>query len=49
MARQMGFAASAHTNLDEALGGIASPSRVLVFGSLYLAGVVLSLNGPLPD
>ena len=24
-------------------------ARVLVFGSLYLAGELLALNGPLPD
>ena len=49
LAREMGFAASAHATLDEALAGIAARTRILVFGSLYLAGVVLALNGPLPD
>ncbi len=49
VARHMGFAASAHADLDEALAAIDHPVRVLVFGSLYLAGVALSSNGSLPD
>ncbi len=28
---------------------LRKPARVLVFGSLYLAGELLALNGPLPD
>jgi len=48
LARDMGFAASSHPDLDEALAAISAPARVLVFGSLYLAGVALSLDGSLP-
>ncbi|HXH00285.1 MAG TPA: folylpolyglutamate synthase/dihydrofolate synthase family protein [Sphingomicrobium sp.] len=49
MAHDLGFAASAHQNLDEALAAVTAPARVLVFGSLYLAGLALSLYGSLPD
>jgi dihydrofolate synthase/folylpolyglutamate synthase len=49
MALAMGFTASPHQSIVEALGAIATPSRVLVFGSLYLAGEALSLDGTLPD
>ncbi len=48
-AQAMGFRASAHADLEAALAAIAAPARVLVFGSLYLAGVALSSNGSLPD
>jgi dihydrofolate synthase/folylpolyglutamate synthase len=49
LAAGMGFPANAHTDLHTALGAIANPARVLIFGSLYLAGVALSANGSLPD
>lgn len=49
MARAMGFTASPHQSIGDALGAIGAPSRVLVFGSLYLAGAALSLGGSLPD
>ncbi len=49
LAQGLGFAASPHANLASALAAIAKPSRVLIFGSLYLAGVALSANGSLPD
>ena len=49
MATTMGITASAHSDISEALCAIAVPSRVLIFGSLYLAGEALSLNGTLPD
>jgi dihydrofolate synthase/folylpolyglutamate synthase len=49
MARGMGFAASPHPDLESALAAIGEPARILVFGSLYLAGVALSANGSLPD
>jgi folylpolyglutamate synthase/dihydropteroate synthase len=45
----MGFATRAHRSISDALIGIRKRSRVLVFGSLYLAGEALSLNGTLPD
>ena len=49
MARTAGFEAEPRGNLDCALAAIAAPARVLVFGSLYLAGVALAANGSLPD
>ena len=49
MAAGMGYEASAHADLDAALAAITQPARVLVFGSLYLAGVALASNGSLPD
>ena len=49
MAQAMGFSASPSPDLRSALAAISDPMRVLIFGSLYLAGVALSLNGTLPD
>ena len=49
MASSMGFSASPKLGLADALTALANPARVLVFGSLYLAGEALSLNGSLPD
>jgi dihydrofolate synthase / folylpolyglutamate synthase len=49
MAQVMGFSASPSPDLRSALAAISDPMRVLIFGSLYLAGVALSLNGTLPD
>jgi dihydrofolate synthase/folylpolyglutamate synthase len=45
LANTMGFDALAHTTLNDALGAIRSPARVLLFGSLYLAGEALAANG----
>jgi len=49
LATEMGFATRAHRSISDALIGLRKRSRVLVFGSLYLAGEALSLNGTLPD
>jgi dihydrofolate synthase / folylpolyglutamate synthase len=49
LAREFGFEATANSTLDEALGRVKQPSRVLIFGSLYLAGEVLRANGEIPD
>jgi folylpolyglutamate synthase/dihydropteroate synthase len=49
MATEMGFAARAHRSISDALISRGKRARVLVFGSLYLAGEALSLNGSLPD
>ena len=49
LARSMGFRATAHATLDDALAAIAAPTRVLLFGSLYLAGEALAANGQAPD
>jgi dihydrofolate synthase/folylpolyglutamate synthase len=45
----LGFAVSAHGSVDEALAEVPEGARVLVFGSLYLAGQVLAANGEIPD
>ena len=49
LAGQLGFQADAHDNVAEALAHVPADSRVLVFGSLYLAGVVLAANDQVPD
>jgi dihydrofolate synthase/folylpolyglutamate synthase len=49
LARSMGFRAQAHAGIAEALSAVAAPARVLIFGSLYLAGEVLAANGEVPD
>lgn len=48
LAGGFGFAAEAHASLDEALAVIPAGSRVLIFGSLYLAGEVLAANDQPP-
>jgi dihydrofolate synthase/folylpolyglutamate synthase len=49
IAGQLGFAADAHDNVEEALNAVRADARVLIFGSLYLAGVVLAANEQIPD
>ncbi|HXG82101.1 MAG TPA: folylpolyglutamate synthase/dihydrofolate synthase family protein [Sphingomicrobium sp.] len=49
LAESMGLPARARAGLADAMVALRKPARVLVFGSLYLAGEVLALNGPLPD
>ena len=49
MAESMGLPARPCANLASTMTALAKPARVLVFGSLYLAGELLTLNGPLPD
>jgi dihydrofolate synthase/folylpolyglutamate synthase len=49
LAQSLGFRAQAHDHIARALAAIAVPTRVLVFGSLYLAGEVLAANGTVPD
>ena len=49
LADTMGFDASAHATMHQALGALQAPARVLVFGSLYLAGEALAANEELPD
>jgi dihydrofolate synthase/folylpolyglutamate synthase len=49
MARQLGFDASPRGGISGALSAVTAPSRVLIFGSLYLAGEALALNGTIPD
>ena len=49
LAESMGLPARARTGLADAMTALRKPARVLVFGSLYLAGELLALNGPMPD
>jgi dihydrofolate synthase / folylpolyglutamate synthase len=49
LAESMGLAARPRSSLADAMTALRKPARVLVFGSLYLAGELLALNGPLPD
>ena len=49
IARGMDFNVVAESTLDRALARIKAPSRVLVFGSLYLAGEALKANKYYPD
>lgn len=49
IAGQLGFAADAHDNVEEALAAVPEEARVLIFGSLYLAGAVLAANAEVPD
>ncbi|MGN6155068.1 MAG: bifunctional folylpolyglutamate synthase/dihydrofolate synthase [Sphingomicrobium sp.] len=49
LAGELGFEATANGEVGEALDRVKAPSRVLIFGSLYLAGEVLRANGEIPD
>jgi dihydrofolate synthase/folylpolyglutamate synthase len=46
---RLGFRARTAADLREALSDVAEPTRILVTGSLHLAGEMLRLNGPLPN
>jgi dihydrofolate synthase/folylpolyglutamate synthase len=49
IAAELGFQADPHDSVEEALAAAPEDSRVLIFGSLYLAGEVLAANGQVPD
>ena len=49
IAGELGFSAQAHDSVAEALAAAPAGARVLIFGSLYLAGSVLAENGQVPD
>jgi dihydrofolate synthase/folylpolyglutamate synthase len=49
IAGELGFPADAHENVEGALASIPNGDRVLIFGSLYLAGSVLAANGQVPS
>ena len=49
IAGELGFAAEAHDSVEGALSAIPLAARVLIFGSLYLAGEVLTANEQIPD
>lgn len=48
VAAELGFAAEAHDSVEEALAAAPNGVRVLIFGSLYLAGAVLAANDQVP-
>jgi dihydrofolate synthase/folylpolyglutamate synthase len=48
IAADLGFAADAHENVEHALSSMPPEARVLIFGSLYLAGAVLAANDQIP-
>ncbi|WP_265530278.1 bifunctional folylpolyglutamate synthase/dihydrofolate synthase [Sphingomicrobium marinum] len=49
LATGMGHDAQPAASLEAAFDMVEQPGRVLVFGSLYLAGQMLAANGTLPD
>jgi dihydrofolate synthase / folylpolyglutamate synthase len=49
IAAGLGFSGEAHEDVEQALASIPADARVLVFGSLYLAGAVLAANDQMPD
>jgi dihydrofolate synthase / folylpolyglutamate synthase len=49
IAGKLGFRAEPHADFQQALAAVLAEARVLIFGSLYLAGSVLAANEQLPD
>jgi len=49
LGRSLGFQVSAHGELGDALRAVPEGARVLIFGSLYVAGQALAENGQIPD
>jgi dihydrofolate synthase/folylpolyglutamate synthase len=49
MAGELGFTAEPHDSVEQALAATPRDGRVLIFGSLYLAGEVLAANDQVPD
>jgi dihydrofolate synthase/folylpolyglutamate synthase len=49
IAGELGFPAQPHDSVEDALTAIPADARVLIFGSLYLAGEVLAANEQVPD
>lgn len=49
IAAELGFAADPYDSFEEALAAVPQEARVLIFGSLYLAGEVLAANEQVPD
>jgi dihydrofolate synthase/folylpolyglutamate synthase len=48
MAGELGIPAQPHDSVDEAVAAVPDDARVLIFGSLYLAGEVLAANDQAP-
>lgn len=49
IASGLGMTGEAHNDVAAALASIPCDARVLIFGSLYLAGAVLAANGQVPS
>ncbi len=49
VAAQIGMPVETHEDFTQALAAIPADARVLIFGSLYLAGEVLAANEQVPD
>lgn len=49
IAGALSFPAEPHDNFDDAIAIIPPDARILIFGSLYLAGEVLAANDQAPD
>ncbi|GAA3907278.1 folylpolyglutamate synthase/dihydrofolate synthase family protein [Sphingomonas limnosediminicola] len=49
IARSLGFPVDADDSVADALAATPADARVLIFGSLYLAGAVLAANDQVPD
>jgi dihydrofolate synthase/folylpolyglutamate synthase len=49
IAAQLGLKADADDSVEKALAAVPQMARVLIFGSLYLAGAVLAANDQVPD
>jgi dihydrofolate synthase/folylpolyglutamate synthase len=48
VAAELGLVAEPHDGFEEAIASIPTDERVLIFGSLYLAGAVLAANEQIP-
>ena len=48
IAAGLGFTAEPHDDVEQALAAVPADARVLIFGSLYLAGAVLAANEQVP-
>ena len=49
IAADLGVSVDRHDGVEQALASVPADARVLIFGSLYLAGAVLAANGNVPD
>jgi dihydrofolate synthase/folylpolyglutamate synthase len=49
VAGDLGIPAEPHDNVEQSLAAIPDDARVLIFGSLYLAGAVLAANDQVPS
>jgi dihydrofolate synthase/folylpolyglutamate synthase len=49
VAGELGFAADTHDDVEQALDVVPVNARTLIFGSLYLAGAVLTANDQIPN